>query len=328
MKVGINGFGRIGRLVFKATRGTNVEIVGVNDITDAATLAHLLKYDSVHGKYKGEVRAEDGKLIIDGKTIPVMAEKDPSALPWAKLGVDIVLECTGKFTDKEGAAKHIAAGAKKVLISAPAKGHDGTFVRGVNWDSYDKSKHHVISIGSCTTNCLAPMVKVLLDNYGIVRGLMTTIHSYTADQRLVDSPHKDLRRARGAALSMVPTTTGAAKAIAEVIPAMKGKLDGIAIRVPTPDCSLTDLSVELEKDTTKEEINAAFKKAASSGPLSDSLEYCDEPIVSIDVVGNPAGCVFDSALTMCNGRLAKVFGWYDNEWGFSVRMVDMLGRMM
>jgi glyceraldehyde 3-phosphate dehydrogenase len=328
MKVGINGFGRIGRLVFKATRGTNVEIVGVNDITDAATLAHLLKYDSVHGKYKGEVRAEDGKLIIDGKTIPVMAEKDPSALPWAKLGVDIVLECTGKFTDKEGAAKHIAAGAKKVLISAPAKGHDGTFVRGVNWDSYDKSKHHVISIGSCTTNCLAPMVKVLLDNYGIVRGLMTTIHSYTADQRLVDSPHKDLRRARGAALSMVPTTTGAAKAIAEVIPAMKGKLDGIAIRVPTPDCSLTDLAVELEKDTTKEEINAAFKKAASSGPLSDSLEYCDEPIVSIDVVGNPAGCVFDSALTMCNGRLAKVFGWYDNEWGFSVRMVDMLGRMM
>lgn len=328
MKVGINGFGRIGRLVFKATRGTNVEIVGVNDITDAATLAHLLKYDSVHGKYKGEVRAEDGKLIIDGKTIPVMAEKDPSALPWAKLGVDIVLECTGKFTDKEGAAKHIAAGAKKVLISAPAKGHDGTFVRGVNWDSYDKSKHHVISIGSCTTNCLAPMVKVLLDNFGIVRGLMTTIHSYTADQRLVDSPHKDLRRARGAALSMVPTTTGAAKAIAEVIPAMKGKLDGIAIRVPTPDCSLTDLAVELEKDTTKEEINAAFKKAASSGPLSDSLEYCNEPIVSIDVVGNPAGCVFDSALTMCNGRLAKVFGWYDNEWGFSVRMVDMLGRMM
>lgn len=328
MKVGINGFGRIGRLVFKATRGTNVEIVGVNDITDAATLAHLLKYDSVHGKYKGEVRAEDGKLIIDGKTIPVMAEKDPSALPWAKLGVDIVLECTGKFTEKEGASKHIAAGAKKVLISAPAKGHDGTFVRGVNWDSYDKSKHHVISIGSCTTNCLAPMVKVLLDNFGIVRGLMTTIHSYTADQRLVDSPHKDLRRARGAALSMVPTTTGAAKAIAEVIPAMKGKLDGIAIRVPTPDCSLTDLSVELEKDTTKDEINAAFKKAASSGPLSDSLEYCSEPIVSIDVVGNPAGCVFDSALTMCNGRLAKVFGWYDNEWGFSVRMVDMLGRMM
>lgn len=328
MKVGINGFGRIGRLVYKATRGTDVEIVGVNDITDAPTLAHLLKYDSVHGRYKGEVRAEGGNLVIDGKTIPVSAEKDPSNLPWAKLGADIVLECTGKFTDKEGASKHLAAGAKKVLISAPAKGHDGTFVRGVNWDSYDKSKHHIISIGSCTTNCLAPMVKVLLDNFGIVRGLMTTIHSYTADQRIVDSPHKDLRRARAAAVSMVPTTTGAAKAIAEVIPAMKGKLDGIAIRVPTPDCSLTDLAVELEKDTTKDEINAAFKKAAAAGPLAESLEYCDEPIVSVDIVGNPHGCVFDSGLTMCNGRFAKVFGWYDNEMGFSVRMVDMLGRMM
>jgi glyceraldehyde 3-phosphate dehydrogenase len=239
-----------------------------------------------------------------------------------------VLECTGKFTDKEGASKHLAAGAKKVLISAPAKGHDGTFVQGVNWDQYDKNKHHIISIGSCTTNCLAPMVKVLLDNFGIARGFMTTIHSYTADQRIVDSPHKDLRRARAAAVSMVPTTTGAAKAIAEVLPVMKGKLDGIAIRVPTPDCSLTDFAVELEKETTKDEINAAFKKAASSGPLSESLEYCAEPIVSIDVVGNPAGCVFDSALTMCSGRFAKVFGWYDNEWGFSVRMVDMLGRMM
>lgn len=328
MKVGINGFGRIGRLVFKAARGTNVEIVGVNDITDAPTLAHLLKYDSVHGRYNGEVRAENGNLIVDGKTIPVIAEKDPTKLPWSRLGAEIVLECTGKFTDKEGASKHFAAGAKKVLISAPAKGHDGTFVQGVNWDQYDKNKHHIISIGSCTTNCLAPMVKVLLDNFGIARGFMTTIHSYTADQRIVDSPHKDLRRARAAAVSMVPTTTGAAKAIAEVLPVMKGKLDGIAIRVPTPDCSLTDFAVELEKETTKDEINAAFKKAAASGPLSESLEYCAEPIVSIDVVGNPAGCVFDSALTMCNGRFAKVFGWYDNEWGFSVRMVDMLGRMM
>lgn len=327
MKVGINGFGRIGRLVFKAARGTNVEIVGVNDITDAPTLAHLLKYDSVHGRYDGEVRAEGTNLIIDGKTIPVTAEKDPAALPWTKLGAEIILECTGKFTDKEGAAKHLAAGAKKVLISAPAKGHDGTFVQGVNWDQYDPSRHHIISIGSCTTNCLAPMVKVLLDNFGIVRGFMTTIHSYTADQRIVDSPHKDLRRARAAALSMVPTTTGAAKAISEVLPVMKGKLDGIAIRVPTPDCSLTDFAVELERDATKEAINAAFKKAASAGPLSENLEYCDEPIVSADVVGNPAGCVFDSALTMCNGKFAKVFGWYDNEWGFSVRMVDMLARM-
>ncbi len=327
MKVGINGFGRIGRLVFKAARGTNVEIVGVNDITDAPTLAHLLKYDSVHGRYDGDVRAEGTNLIIDGKTIPVTAEKDPAALPWTKLGAEVILECTGKFTDKEGAAKHLAAGAKKVLISAPAKGHDGTFVQGVNWDQYDPSKHHIISIGSCTTNCLAPMVKVLLDNFGIVRGFMTTIHSYTADQRIVDSPHKDLRRARAAALSMVPTTTGAAKAISEVLPVMKGKLDGIAIRVPTPDCSLTDFAVELERDATKEAINAAFKKAASAGPLSENLEYCDEPIVSADVVGNPAGCVFDSALTMCNGKFAKVFGWYDNEWGFSVRMVDMLARM-
>ena len=327
MKVGINGFGRIGRLVFKAARGTNVEIVGVNDITDAPTLAHLLKYDSVHGRYDGEVRAEGTNLIIDGKTIPVTAEKDPAALPWSKLGAEVILECTGKFTDKEGAAKHLAAGAKKVLISAPAKGHDGTFVQGVNWDQYDPSKHHIISIGSCTTNCLAPMVKVLLDNFGIVRGFMTTIHSYTADQRIVDSPHKDLRRARAAALSMVPTTTGAAKAISEVLPVMKGKLDGIAIRVPTPDCSLTDFAVELERDATKEAINAAFKKAASAGPLSENLEYCDEPIVSADVVGNPAGCVFDSALTMCNGKFAKVFGWYDNVWGFSVRMVDMLARM-
>lgn len=328
MKVGINGFGRIGRLILKATQGTNVEIVGVNDITDAKTLAHLLKYDSVHGVYPGDVCAEDGAIIVGGKRIPVMAEKDPANLPWGKLGADIVVESTGKFTDKEGASKHLQAGAKKVLISAPAKGHDGTFVQGVNWDQYDKNKHHVISIGSCTTNCLAPMVKVLLDNFGIVRGFMTTIHSYTADQRLMDAPHKDLRRARAAALSMVPTTTGAAKAISEVLPVMKGKLDGIAIRVPTPDTSLTDLAVELERETTKDEINAAFRKAATDGPLSGNLQYMEDPIVSIDVVGNPNGCVFDSALTMCNGRMAKVFGWYDNEWGFSTLMVDMIQRMM
>jgi glyceraldehyde 3-phosphate dehydrogenase len=327
MKLGINGFGRIGRLVLKAARNTDLEIVGINDITDAKTLAHLLKYDSIHGRYPSEVTVEGDKIVVDGKKIPVLAEKDPAKLPWKALGADVILECTGKFTNKEDASKHIAAGAKKVLISAPAKGHDGSFILGVNSQLYDKSKHHVISIGSCTTNCLAPMVKVLLDNYGIVKGFMTTIHSFTADQRLMDAPHKDLRRARAASLSMVPTTTGAAKAISEIIPAMKGKLDGIAIRVPTPDASLVDLAVVLEKQPTVDEINAAFKKAASAEPLSRTLEYCTDPIVSTDVIGNPHGCVFDSALTAVHGDLVKVFGWYDNEWAFSCRMVDMI-RMM
>lgn len=327
MKVGINGFGRIGRLVLRAARGTDMEIVGVNDITDAKTLAHLLKYDSVHRQYPGEVAVDGDKLVVDGHKIPVLAEKDPEKLPWKQLGAEVVLECTGKFTNKDDAAKHIKAGARKVLISAPAKGHDGTFVLGVNSHLYDKSKHHVISIGSCTTNCLAPVTKVLFDNFGIVKGYMTTIHSYTADQRLMDAPHKDLRRARSAALSMVPTTTGAAKAIAEVIPEMKGKLDGIAIRVPTPDASLVDLAVLLEKEATPEEINAAMKKAASQKPLSQTLQYCDEPIVSSDIIGNPHGSVFDSQLTACRGTLAKVFAWYDNEWAFSCRMVDMM-RMM
>jgi glyceraldehyde 3-phosphate dehydrogenase len=327
MKLGINGFGRIGRLVLRAARNTDLEIVGINDITDAKTLAHLLKYDSIHGKYPGEVAVDGDKIVVDGKKIPVLAEKDPGKLPWKELGAEVVLECTGKFTNKDDAAKHISAGAKKVLISAPAKGHDGSFVLGVNTQLYDKSKHHVISIGSCTTNCLAPMVKVLLDNFGIVKGFMTTIHSFTADQRLMDAPHKDLRRARSATLSMVPTTTGAAKAISEVIPAMKGRLDGIAIRVPTPDASLVDLAIVLEKQPSVEEINAAFKKAASSEPLSRTLEYCTDPVVSTDIIGNPHGCVFDSALTGTHGDLVKVFGWYDNEWAFSCRMVDMI-RMM
>ncbi|MDD3732370.1 MAG: type I glyceraldehyde-3-phosphate dehydrogenase [candidate division Zixibacteria bacterium] len=328
MKVGINGFGRIGRLVFKAARGTDIEFVGINDITDAKTLAHLLKYDSIHGRYPDPVEVDGTNLVVKGKKIPVLAERDPANLPWAKLGADIILECTGLFRDKETAGKHIAAGAKKVLISAPAKKHDGTFILGVNSDQYDKAKHHIISIGSCTTNCLAPVVKVLLDNFGIVKGFMTTIHAYTADQRLQDAPHKDLRRARAAALSMVPTTTGAAKAIAEVIPAMKGKMDGIAIRVPTPDASLVDLAVVLEKEATVEQINAAMKKAAESGPLSKTLQYCDDPIVSVDIIGNPHGSVFDSELTAVHGNLAKVFSWYDNEWGFSCRMVDMLRMML
>lgn len=327
MKVGINGFGRIGRLVFRAAKGTDIEIVGVNDITDAATLGHLLKYDSIHRRYDGEVAVDGNNLIVDGRTIPVMSERDPSKLPWKKLGADIVLECTGVFKTKEAVSAHIVAGARKVLISAPAKGHDGTFILGVNSDQYDPSKHDVISIGSCTTNCLAPVAKVLMDNYGIKRGFMTTIHAYTADQRLQDAPHTDLRRARAAALSMIPTTTGAAKAIAEVIPELTGKMDGVAIRVPVPNASLVDLAVELEKEASAEEINAAMKKAADSGPLSKTLEYCDEPIVSSDIIGNPHGCVFDSGLTATNGNMAKLFSWYDNEWAFSCRMIDMMQMM-
>ncbi len=327
MKVGINGFGRIGRLVMRAARGTNLDIVAVNDITDAKTLAHLLKYDSIHRRYPDEVGVDGDKIVVGGKKIPVMAILDPAKLPWKDLGVDVVLECTGKFTKKEDAAKHLQGGAKKVLISAPAKGHDGTFVLGVNSDQYDKSKHHIISIGSCTTNCLAPVAKVLNDNFGIQSGFMTTIHAYTADQRLQDAPHKDLRRARAAAMSMVPTTTGAAKAVAEVLPELKGKLDGCAIRVPTPDGSLVDLTVIVGRETTKDEVNAAVKKAAASGPLSKTLEYCEDPIVSIDVVGNPHGSIFDAEYTYVKGNLVKVFAWYDNEWGFSCRMVDMMLMM-
>ena len=328
MKVGINGFGRIGRLVLKAARNTDIEFVGINDITDAKTLGHLLKYDSIHGRYPGEVIVDGDTLVVEGKRIPVLAEKDPSKLPWKSLGADVILECTGKFTTKEDASKHITAGAKKVLISAPAKGHDGTFILGVNSDQYDKNKHHVISIGSCTTNCLAPVAKVLMDNFGIVKGFMTTIHAYTADQRLQDAPHKDLRRARAAALSLVPTSTGAAKAIAEVLPSLKGKLDGVAIRVPTPDSSLVDLAVVLEKEVTAQQLNDAFRKAASSGPLSRTLEYTEDPIVSIDITGNPHGSVVDGLMTSASGNLAKVFAWYDNEWGFSCRMVDMMRMMM
>ncbi len=327
MKVGINGFGRIGRLVLKAARGTDVEFVGINDITDAKTLGHLLKYDSIHGRFPGEVTVDGDALVVEGKRVPISAERDPANIPWKKLGADIVLECTGLFRTKEAASKHITAGASKVLISAPAKQPDGTFILGVNSDQYDKAKHDVVSIGSCTTNCLAPVAKVLMDNYGIKKGFMTTIHSYTADQRLQDAPHKDLRRARAAALSMVPTTTGAAKAIAEVIPELKGKMDGCAIRVPTPDASMVDLAAILEKDVTKEQINEAVKKAATSGPLSKTLEYCEDPIVSIDVVGNPHGSVFDSAMTMADGKFIKVFSWYDNEYGFASRMVDMLLMM-
>jgi len=328
IKVGINGFGRIGRLVFRAAlqHAGKVEIVGINDITDAKTLAHLLKYDSTQGKYPGKVEHDEKSLIVDGKTIPVCAERDPANLPWKKLGAQIIIESTGLFRTKEAASKHIAAGAKKVLISAPAKQHDGTFVLGVNDGDYDAAKHDVISIGSCTTNCLAPVCKVLVDSFGIEKGFMTTIHAYTGDQRLLDAPHKDLRRARSAALSMVPTTTGAAKAIAEAIPELKGKMDGCAIRVPTPVSSIVDLAVIMQKEATAEQINAAMKKAAD-GPMKGVLEYCTDPIVSIDVTGNPHSSVFDADMTMASGKFAKVFSWYDNEWGFSNRMIEMVLKM-
>jgi glyceraldehyde 3-phosphate dehydrogenase len=326
IKVGINGFGRIGRNFYRAvvTSGADVEIVGINDLTDTKTLAHLLKYDSILGRLGKDVTAGEGEIVIDGKAVPVFAERDPAALPWAKVGADIVIESTGFFTDAESAGKHLAAGAKKVIISAPAKGEDITIVMGVNDKDYDPATHNIISNASCTTNCLAPMAKVIDDAFGIERGLMTTIHAYTNDQNVLDYPHKDLRRARAAALNMIPTTTGAAKAIALVMPQLKGKLDGYAMRVPVPTGSATDLTVELKKPATKDEINAAIK-AAADGPLKGILEYTEDPIVSTDIVTDPASCIFDSGLTYVNGNMAKVVGWYDNEWGYSNRLVDLVG---
>ncbi|MEE9441540.1 MAG: type I glyceraldehyde-3-phosphate dehydrogenase [candidate division Zixibacteria bacterium] len=328
VKVGINGFGRIGRLVFRAACDNNdIDVVGINDIASAETMAHLLKYDSSQGKFSKNVSSENGIIIVDGKRIPLSAERDPAKLPWGKLGADIVVESTGLFRSKADASRHITAGAKKVLISAPGKEIDGTFILGVNDSDYDPKNHDVITIGSCTTNCLAPVCKVLVDNFGIEKGFMTTTHAYTSDQRLLDAPHKDLRRARSAALSMIPTTTGAAKAIALALPQLKGKMDGCSIRVPTPTGSIVDLVVILEKETTKEELNAAVKKAAA-GPLKGILEYTEEPIVSIDIAGNPHSSIFDAPMTMVSGKFAKVFSWYDNEWGFSNRMVEMVARMM
>ena len=329
VRVGISGFGRIGRLVVRAAvdRGVPLEFVAVNDITDAPTLAHLLKYDSVHRVWPRAGKVVDGCLEVAGKKIQVLAEKDPARLPWKSLGVDVVLEATGKFTDRAGASLHLAAGARNVLVSAPAKGGDLTFVIGVNDRLFDKAKHQVVSIGSCTTNCLAPVAKVLNDLAGIERGFMTTIHAYTNDQKILDQPHKDLRRARAAAMSMIPTSTGAAKAIGEVLPGLKGKLDGMAVRVPTADGSVVDLVVQTGKSTTKEEINAAVK-AAAEGPMKGILEYCDDPIVSNDVIGNPHSSVFDSLSTnVMGGNLVKVLSWYDNEWGFSHRVVDALMLM-
>lgn len=326
-RVGINGFGRIGRQVLRAAKEQGVadlDFVAVNDLTDTRTLAHLFKYDSVHGTYDGDVEAGDGSIIVDGDEIRILSEKDPASLPWKELGVDIVLESTGRFTDSASARKHIDAGAKKVIISAPAKGEDITIVMGVNSDKYDAAKHHIISNASCTTNCLVPMVKVIRDNFGFRHGAMTTVHSYTNDQSILDLPHKDLRRARAAALSMIPTTTGAAKATSLVIPELKGKLDGISIRVPTPDVSFTDLTVEVEKATSIAEVNAAFR-AAAEGDLQGILEYTEVELVSCDYIGNPASCILDAKTTnVVDGTLVKVSGWYDNEWGYSSRCVDLL----
>ncbi|MBX9928580.1 MAG: type I glyceraldehyde-3-phosphate dehydrogenase [Gemmatimonadaceae bacterium] len=326
LKVGINGFGRIGRQVLRAAKqtGAKIDFVGINDLTDTKTLAHLFKYDSVHGTYQGTVSAEPDAIVVDGDRIRITKEKDPAALPWKALGAQIVLEATGRFTNAEDAKKHIAAGAQKVVISAPAKGEDITVVLGVNHTNYDPAKHTIISNASCTTNCLAPMVKVVRDHFGFKHGVMVTVHAYTNDQSILDLPHKDLRRARAAALSMIPTTTGAAKATSLVIPEVKGKIDGIAIRVPTPDVSTTELSVEVEKGTTAAEVNAAFKDA-SEGALKGILGYSEEELVSMDYVGNPHSCVIDSKNTMViDGTLVKLSGWYDNEWGYASRCVDLL----
>jgi glyceraldehyde 3-phosphate dehydrogenase len=331
-RIGINGFGRIGRQVLRAAKEQGVadlDFVAVNDLTDTKTLAHLFKYDSVHGKYPGDVEAGKDSIIVDGDEIKILSQKDPSALPWKDLGVDIVLESTGRFTDAEGARKHVDAGARKVLISAPAKGEDITIVMGVNSDKYDSAKHTIVSNASCTTNCLVPMVKVIRDNFGFRHASMTTIHSYTNDQQILDLPHKDLRRARAAALSMIPTTTGAAKATSLVIPEVKGKIDGTSVRVPTPDVSYTILTVEIEKTgATKDSVNAVFKKAASEGPLVGILRYSDEELVSSDFIGDPASCILDSKTTnVIDGTLVTVQGWYDNEWGYASRCVDMLRFM-
>ena len=324
VRVGINGFGRIGRNYFRAllASGADVEVVGVNDLTDNKTLAHLLKYDSILGRLGKDVSYTEDSLSVDGKSFKALAERDPGALPWGDLGADVVIESTGHFTDATKAKAHIAAGAKKVIISAPAKNEDFTVVMGINDGDYDAAAHHVISNASCTTNCLAPMAKVLLEEFGIVKGLMTTIHAYTNDQVILDFPHSDLRRARAAATNIIPTTTGAARAIALVIPELKGKLDGFAMRVPVPTGSATDLTVELGRETTKDEVNAAFKRAAE-GSLKGYLEYTEDPIVSSDIVTSPASCTFDASLTTVQGNQAKIVGWYDNEWGYSNRLVDL-----
>ena len=325
VRVGINGFGRIGRNFFRAAaaRNADVEIVAVNDLGSLKTMAHLLKYDSVLGVLPNDIKAVDNGISIDGKVLKVLSERDPKALPWGDLKVDLVIESTGFFTDRDKAAAHLEAGAPMVIVSAPSNGADATFVYGINHTDFDKSKHKVVSNASCTTNCFVPMVKVLDDAFGIENGLMTTIHAYTGDQQLVDGPHSDLRRARGAAINITPTSTGAARATSLVLESMKGRLDGTSLRVPVPTGSITDFVANLKKPATVDEINAAFK-AAANGPLKGVLEYTDAPIVSSDIVTNPHSCVFDSELTMSMGSLVKVLGWYDNEWGYSNRLVDLV----
>jgi glyceraldehyde 3-phosphate dehydrogenase len=328
VRVGINGFGRIGRNVLRAGLDKKgLEFVAVNDLTDAKTLAHLLKYDSVHGRFRADVQADGDAILIDGKEIKVYAQKDPGQLPWKDLKVDVVLESTGKFTDRVGGSKHIEAGAKKVVVSAPAKDPDISMVLGVNEKDYNPSKHHIVSMGSCTTNCLAPIAKILVEEFGVEKGLMTTIHAYTNDQVILDFPHKDLRRARSAAMSMIPTTTGAATALSLVIPELKGKLDGMAIRVPTPNVSVVDLVVELKKETTAEEVNRILKSYAD-GKMKGILSFCEDPLVSIDFNGNPHSSIVDGPSTKVIGKkMAKIISWYDNEWGFSNRMVELLAYL-
>jgi glyceraldehyde 3-phosphate dehydrogenase len=329
-RVGINGFGRIGRSFFRAQAqmGADIEVVAVNDLGDLQTMAHLLKYDSVQGRFPGDVEVDGDRIVAGGESFPVLAEKDPAKLPWKDLGAEIVLESTGVFRTREQVQAHLDAGAKKVVISAPATDPDITIVLGVNDDQYDPEKHNIISNASCTTNCVAPMAKVLHDNFVIEQGFMTTIHAYTNDQRILDFPHKDLRRARSAAINQIPTSTGAARAIGLVLPDLKGKVDGMSMRVPVPTGSVTDLVVKMGKEATAEEINAAFKKAAAGGSLKGYLEYTEDPIVSTDIVNSPYSCIFDSLLTMASGNMAKVFGWYDNEWGYSCRLVDLIGKLL
>jgi glyceraldehyde 3-phosphate dehydrogenase len=327
IRAAINGFGRIGRNVLRSAKQsgqTGIDFVAVNDLTDAATLAHLLRYDSVHGRYPGTVEVGEQSLVVDGDEIRVLSERDPAKLPWADLGVDIVVEATGLFTSRDAAAKHLDGGAKKVIITAPAKKEDITIVLGVNEGAYDPEKHHVISNASCTTNCLAPVVKVIAESFGFRHGLMTTVHAYTNDQRILDLPHKDLRRARAAGLSIIPSSTGAARAIGEVVPALKGRLDGMALRVPVPVGSITDLVATLEQDVTVDDVNAAFAKAAGSSSFRGVLEYTDDPLVSADIVHNPSSCIYSARDTMAAGRMVKVLGWYDNEWGYSNRLVDLV----
>jgi len=329
-RVGINGFGRIGRNFFRAAleRDGDFEIVAFNDLGDLNTMAHLLRHDSVLGTFPQQVEVEGGSLKIDGKEIRGLAERDPASLPWRDLEVDVVIESTGFFTSRDGAQKHLDAGAKKVVISAPATDPDITVVLGVNDDTYDADQHHIISNASCTTNCVAPMAKILDDTFGIDRGFMTTIHAYTNDQSILDLPHKDLRRARAAAINLIPTSTGAARAIGLVLPHLKGKVDGISVRAPVPTGSVTDLVVTLRKEATAADVNAAFEAAAGDGPLAPYLDYSTEPLVSTDIVHSPASCTFDSDLTMAQGNFAKVFGWYDNEWGYSCRLVDLVSKLL